>query len=95
MSKGKHRMARNPLPMLKGDVMVDLTPVDTTYTVIMTNGSGRKALTLDGTKEACWELARQIGLAGGIQTDVVWLPCDIREANDVIVHNDGSFTIIG
>lgn len=94
-AKGRHRRQTNPLPMLKGDIVIDLTPVDTTYTVIMTNGSGYTTLTLDGTKEACWSLAQQIGLAGGIQTDVIWSPCDIRPANDVIVENDGRFQIIG
>lgn len=94
MAKGKHRRTNNPLPMLPGDVVYDLTPVDTTYTVVMSNGSGQTTLTLDGTKEDCWKWAETAGINGGLGPGI-WQPVSIYPANDVWVKNDGSFTIIG
>ena len=53
------------------------------YEVTMTNGSGRKVVTMNGTQESVWGWAVQAGQQGGIGQGV-WFPVGIElvEAHD-------------
>lgn len=53
------------------------------YEVTMTNGSGRKVVTMNGTQEGVWGWAAQAGRQGGIGQGV-WFPVGIElvEAHD-------------
>lgn len=50
----KNRHGRPGTPFLRGDILVDITPVSCTRTVLMSNGSGYRTITVDGTPESVW-----------------------------------------
>ncbi len=65
---------RVQVPVLPGDVVIDLTPVSCERSVLMTNGSGYTTVVVTGTAEAAWTWAELMGERGGIKAGEVWYP---------------------
>lgn len=73
------RNKRAPLPVLS---KIDLTPVNRTWRVTLTNGSGFTTVDVDGTYSSAMEWAARAGKSGGIKAGR-WVPTHAKALDTV------------
>lgn len=90
-SKSARRQQHPELPVILPAFLADTTGE---WAVEMTNGSGRKVITMHGTKSSVWDWAEKAGARGGIGKGY-WYPVDLTSAANLVTGDDGSFLLVG
>ena len=73
-SKSARRVVRAQLPAIPLGFFDDVEGI---YEITVSNGSGSKVLTMNGTQEVIWAWAAQAGRQGGLGAGR-WAPTDIK-----------------